>query len=76
MQPRERVSAASATCPKCGGQARPQFVHEVGATSPLADKRLAELGIPAYDIVRLAAGDETKVFLLAGDRRHVLAGES
>lgn len=72
MRVRERVHAASARCERCGAEARPRFVHGVEAASPLAEKRLIELGVPPYDIVRVAAGEECKVFLLAGDRERVM----
>lgn len=72
MQPREKVRATEAACPACGGEARPRFVHEVEAGSSLAGRRLEELGIPAYDVVRLAGEEEVRVFLLGGDRKKVM----
>jgi adenylyltransferase/sulfurtransferase len=72
MKPRERVPAASAACPQCGSEATPQMVHAIESTSPLAARRLEDLGIPSYDIVRLTAGERTKVFLIAGDRQRIM----
>jgi hypothetical protein len=40
--------------------------------SPLASKQLVELGMPPYDMVRVVAEKEGKVFLLAGDRERVM----
>ena len=76
MQTRERVSAANASCPECGNQARPKFVHQIESSSPLAERHLAELGIPPYDIVRLTSGDDDKVFLMAGDRERIMSSDS
>lgn len=72
MRVRERVHADSAKCERCGVEARPRFVHVVEEGSPLAEKRLRELGVPRYDLSRVATGEEGKVFLLAGDRAKVM----
>jgi adenylyltransferase/sulfurtransferase len=72
MRARERVQAASARCERCDAEARPQFVHVVEEGSPLASKQLVELGVPPYDMVRVVAEKEGKVFLLAGDRERVM----
>jgi adenylyltransferase/sulfurtransferase len=68
MRVRERVNVVSARCERCGREARPRFVHAVEEHSPLIEHRLMELGVPRYDVVRVAAGEEGKVFLLAGDQ--------
>jgi adenylyltransferase/sulfurtransferase len=73
MKPRERVPVASAICPQCGKEAKPQMVHAIDGASPLVDRPLADLGIPPYDIIQLTAGDQTKVFLLAGDRNRAFS---
>jgi molybdopterin/thiamine biosynthesis adenylyltransferase len=69
MKPRQVVAIEEATCPKCGQVARPEMVHTVEDGSPLAAERLSDLGIPAYDIVRITSGEAEGVFLLAGDRQ-------
>jgi hypothetical protein len=58
-----------AICPQCGELSRPQIVHAVEADSGLANESLTSLGIPAYDIVRVASRETEGVFLLAGDRQ-------
>ena len=40
----------------------------IEAGTPLAKEKLAALGIPPYDIVRVVATSSKEVFLLAGDR--------
>ncbi|WP_254506695.1 HesA/MoeB/ThiF family protein [Anatilimnocola floriformis] len=68
MQPQQLVSANEALCPKCGETAQPEMIHSIEQTSPHAEQKLAALGIPAYDIVRITSGGEQKVFLLATDQ--------
>ena len=68
MRPQQLVNHKEAECPACQELAKPQLVHQVSSDSPLADHKLADLGVPAYDILRVHAGDETRYFLLAADR--------
>jgi len=68
MRPQQLVEAADAKCPKCDHDARPRLEHSIAADSPLAREKLSSLGVPPYDIVRVAAGQREEVFLLAGDR--------
>jgi len=62
------VGLGRAVCPQCGELSQPQIVHRVDGNSELAGERLAALGIPPYEIVRVASRDAEGVFLLAGDR--------
>ena len=68
MKPRQVVAMGEATCRECGELARPEMVHVVEQGSPLADERLTDLGIPAYDVVRITCGEEEGAFKLSGDR--------
>jgi len=68
MRPQPLVSAADAKCLKCDHDARPRLEHSVEAGAALAREKLASLGVPPYDIVRVTAGGCEQVFLLAGDR--------
>lgn len=68
FQPRMKVSQAEAVCPTCRELAHPDLVHEIEEDSPLADRLLADLGIPPYDILRVVGGGKTGFFLLADDR--------
>jgi molybdopterin-synthase adenylyltransferase len=68
MRPQQLVEAADAKCPKCDHDARPRLEHSIAAGSQLAKEKLSSLGIPPYDIVRVANGEREEVFLLAGDR--------
>jgi adenylyltransferase/sulfurtransferase len=72
MRPRQLVKAREAMCAKCSKPARPIMVHGVADDSPLAARRLLDLGIPRYDIVRVASHTSEGFFLLAGDRDEVV----
>src|SRR5262249_28624106 len=68
MKPQQLVGAAEAKCPKCDHDARPRLEHSIEAGSALAKEKLAALGVPPYDIVRVADEETELVFLLARDR--------
>ena len=68
MRPRQAVAMREAVCPTCGELERPEMVHTIEEGSALAEEKLMDLGIPAYDIVRVTSGDAEGVFTLAGDR--------
>jgi adenylyltransferase/sulfurtransferase len=72
MKAQQLVGAADAKCPTCGQDTRPRLEHVIGAESPLAKETLAALGIPPFDIVRVADDKDEKVFLLAGDRERTM----
>ena len=68
FRPRTKVAMAEAMCPSCDAPARPEIVGAIEEHSPLADRRLADLGLPAYDIARVDGPGGTGFFLLADDR--------
>ncbi|WP_425617198.1 ThiF family adenylyltransferase [Anatilimnocola sp. NA78] len=68
MRPQQLVNAKEAICPSCGQAAQPEMIHAIPEDHPLAAEKLAALGIPAYDMVRVTAGGEYQTFLLAADR--------
>lgn len=65
---RSRVAQSEARCPACDGPTIPETLTEVEADSPLVTRTLAELGVPAYDVVRVEGSTELGFFLLGGDR--------
>jgi len=68
MKALTQVGIRQVYCPACGEIARPNITHEVEAGSELADRRLSELGVPAYDIVRVTAAEGECFVTLAADR--------
>ncbi|WP_165234017.1 HesA/MoeB/ThiF family protein [Aquisphaera insulae] len=71
-RPRTKVRQSEATCPNCREAARPEILSGVEEGSPHAAGTLKGAGVPAYDIVRVDGAEESRFFLLAGDRRAVL----
>jgi adenylyltransferase/sulfurtransferase len=67
FRPRSRLHQSEAVCPKCQAAAHPETVHVVDEHSPLVSRTLAELGVPAYDIVRIDGPASSGFFLLAAD---------
>jgi adenylyltransferase/sulfurtransferase len=72
MRPRTRVSQSEAICPACRETGRPELCSAIDLVSPLASRTLQDVGIPAYDIVRVDGSSGSRFFLLAGDRATVL----
>ena len=68
MRPMQAVGMRDAECEKCGETARPEMVHHVDESSPLAEHSLAALGVPSYDIVTVEGDGKTHFVLLASDR--------
>ncbi len=66
-----QVSMRDAACPSCTETMRPELTHSIEQESDLAQQTLAQLGIPAFDIVHLTQGNVEGFFLLAGDREEV-----
>jgi molybdopterin/thiamine biosynthesis adenylyltransferase len=68
MRSLQNVGMREATDPATGETLRPHLEHAVPENSPLADELLSDLGIPAYDILRVNSASGEQVYLLAGDR--------
>jgi molybdopterin/thiamine biosynthesis adenylyltransferase len=68
----QEVGMSQATCPQCGQSAQPKLAHRVAENGALAGEKLADLGIPPYDIVRVSSARGEQVYLLAGDRAEVM----
>ncbi|MGD9632031.1 MAG: ThiF family adenylyltransferase [Pirellulales bacterium] len=67
-----KVTQSQGTCSKCGESCTPNLYHTLGADSPLLGRTLAELGVPAWDIVVGRTGTTQVGYELAGDRASVL----
>jgi adenylyltransferase/sulfurtransferase len=67
-RPRSKVTLHEATCPTCNQPGRPELASAVEEGGPLAGRTLRELGIPAYDIVRVDGTDQSAFFRLDADR--------
>jgi adenylyltransferase/sulfurtransferase len=63
MRPQLLVKLSDAKC-ECGQTAAPQLVSGVDEGDEFAAASLSSLGIPPYDVVRIAAGEEEHAFAL------------
>ena len=68
MRSLQNVGMREATDETTGETLRPHLEHSVAENSPLADELLSDLGIPAYDIVRVNSASGEQVYLLNGDK--------
>lgn len=75
-RPAALVAHTEARCAACGETAAPVLEHRVAAGDELARSSLRELGVPAYDIVRVEGPDgSTTPVLLTADRDRAWRGE-
>ena len=69
LEPLVLTGSQHSVCAKCGERMLPETVHTVASGSGLAGRSLRSLGVPPYDILRVAGPDTEGVFLLTGDRK-------
>lgn len=65
---RARLTQDQGLCPCCGEPMWPEPLSVLTAGHDLADRRLSELGVPAFDILTVRTRGRRKAVLLAGDR--------
>ena len=70
-RPVQSVSMDEAGCPQCGQTMRPETTCLVEDGSPLSQRTMSELSVPAYDVVRVTRGDTVLFLLLAEDEAQV-----
>ena len=62
-----QVGSRDGICPSCHQPLQPESTCEIEFDSPLVERKLSELGIPDYDIVKVANDESTFFVLLGGD---------
>jgi adenylyltransferase/sulfurtransferase len=68
-----KVTETQGWCPRCQEHRTPKIYHTIdGQMSFLADRTLAEIGIPAWDILAGRAGLQQRFYEFQGDRAAVL----
>jgi adenylyltransferase/sulfurtransferase len=69
FRPRVAVGMKEAECPKCHATCRPKMIHQVRRFGEYADRTLADLGIPPFDVVKISVEESygPRFFLLSGD---------
>lgn len=66
------VTEVQGRCPTCGEHRTPNMYHTIADRPELLDRTLAELGVPAWDVLAGRAGMEQRFYEFAGDRVAVL----
>jgi adenylyltransferase/sulfurtransferase len=56
------LTEAAARCPKCGEPRRPEFLHSLDGSEGAAERTLAEIGVPPFDVL-VARRGMTRAFL-------------
>ncbi len=67
-----KVRESEGKCPGCGSDRVPRTYHTIAGDEPFLDKTLAEVGVPAWDIVGARTGLKQKYYEFAGDASEVL----
>ena len=62
------LDSSAALCARCEKPASLQMIHQISEGDEFADRSLAELGVPEFDIVRVHNAEQEFFFLLEGDR--------
>ena len=71
-QPLCQVGSSEGLCDQCQQPLQPETTCEVSPGSELAQRSLAEIGVPPYDIVKISHDQEEFFVLLQGDAAGVL----
>ena len=72
MRPLAAVTQRDGRCARCGGGMKPAMLHAVERGGPLAKRTLRELGVPSFDVVKVATADGGVYARLAKDRAEAM----
>ncbi len=68
MQPTSKVRQRDGVCSGCRLPMQAELIHQVAPIDRWTGRKLAEFGIPAYDIVKISSSQTEQYFILAADR--------
>lgn len=68
-QPLCKVGSRDGVCEQCQQPLQPETTCEIEADSELVNRKLIELGVPAYDILKVVNDEMTFFVLLADDNK-------
>jgi molybdopterin/thiamine biosynthesis adenylyltransferase len=74
LRPLLAVSESAEQCPKCGARRAPRLFHAITGEEDFLGLKLADLGVPEWDLVVGRTAGQSVGFELDGDREHVLGG--
>jgi adenylyltransferase/sulfurtransferase len=70
-----KVTEAQGRCPRCQEHRAPRIFHTIDGSMPgLADRTLAEIGVPPWDVLAGRSGLTQRFYEFQGDREAVLGG--
>jgi adenylyltransferase/sulfurtransferase len=67
FKPMDALSEGELICPACQEKRIPELMHGINGTEPYIDMTLAQIGIPAFDIICGRIGMNSVPFCLDGD---------
>ncbi len=67
-----KITEEHGRCPQCREPRVPHLFHTLDGSEGLADRKLAEIGVPPWDILGARRGMQQVYFEFAGDRELVL----
>jgi molybdopterin/thiamine biosynthesis adenylyltransferase len=67
-----KVTEKQGRCPRCGEHRAPRTFHTIDSGAELLDRTLAEIGVPAWDVLCGRAGLEQRFYEFQGDRDSML----
>lgn len=73
LSPVQRVSLEEGKCEECGEICQTDIVYDIGLEDRFRTRTLDQLGVPAFDIVKITGEKGVGFFRLDGDRERVLA---
>lgn len=73
LAPVQRVSLEEGKCEECGEVCQTDIVYDIGLEDRFRSRTLFQLGVPAYDIVKVTGEKGVGFFRLDGDRERALA---
>jgi adenylyltransferase/sulfurtransferase len=63
-----KVTEGRGRCPKCGEHRAPEIYHSIADPAPMAERTLAEIGVPPWDVVAGRRGFDQRFYEFQGDR--------
>jgi hypothetical protein len=66
------ITEAQARCPECGAPRRPEFLHTLDGSEGAAERTLADVGVPPFEVLAARSGMERVFLELDADGPEVL----
>lgn len=71
-----KVTEEQGRCPRCREHRVAKIFHTIGGRADCLDRTLAEIGIPAWDVLAGRSGSDQRFYEFGGDRELVLGAPS